>query len=238
MLNYLIAGGIVIAAGWLGWHLIPVIVLRLKAAYSLSFINRVMMFMTVFGVVALYLIGLPSFEGTIKVLVGEQIKMLLKPIPASELIERVATFVLASGLWLSVNLGEIYLKLVRTSKPALDKMLNNAIAKSGMKPHEGDGFEVRLIRAQQRKAKGSSLSNATGVCFASFLVDTVIAVTQNPVFKKGANPELLLKTGDLSVLKFEAVGTLLVMICGMSVLALIFEQFSDLSSPPRSTTND
>ncbi len=104
---------------------------------------------------------------------------------------------------MSVNLGEIYLKLVRTSKPALDRMLANAIAKSAMKPTDTDGFEVRLIRSQQRKAKGSSLTNATAVCFASFLVDTVIAVTQNPVLKKGADIDMLLKVGDMSVLNLE-----------------------------------
>jgi hypothetical protein len=235
MIGYTIAGVIVLAACYLGWHLIPVIILRVKQAYTLSFVNRVMCFMVVFGVIGLYFIGLPSFEGVVKSLVGSPLHSLLKSIPFSSLVERVSIFTLSTGLWLSVNLGEIYIKLLRTSKPALDKMLANAIAKSqSTKPSEADGFEVRLIKSQQRKAKGSSLSNATAVCFASFLVDTIIAVTQNPVLKKDADIDMLLKVGDMSVLNLEAMGTLLVMVCGLSVLAVIFEQFSDVATTPKS----
>jgi hypothetical protein len=233
MIGYSIAGLIILAACWLGWHLIPVIILRVKQAYTLSFVNRVMCFMVVFGVVGLFLIGFPSFEGVVKSLVGVPIHSLLKSVPFSSLVERVIIFTLSTGLWLSVNLGEIYLKLMRTSKPALDRMLANAIAKGQMKPNPTDGFEIRLIKSQQRKAKGSSLTNATAVCFVSFIVDTVIAVTQNPVLKPGADIDMFLKIGDMSVLNIEAVGTLLVMVCGLSVLALIFEQFSDLSPSQR-----
>jgi hypothetical protein len=234
MIGYLIAGVIVLAACWLGWHLIPVIILRVKQAYTLSFVNRVMCFMVVFGVIGLYFIGMPSFEGVIKSLVGSPIHSLLKSIPFAALVERVSIFTLATGLWLSVNLGEIYIKLLRTSKPALDKMLANSIAKSQLKPTETDGFEIRLIKSQQRKAKGSSLSNATAVCFVSFIVDTAIAVTQNPVLKPDADIDMLLKIGDISVLNLESVGTLLVMVCGLSVLAVIFEQFSDVAAAPKS----
>jgi hypothetical protein len=233
MIGYSIAGLIILVACWLGWHLIPVIILRVKQAYTLSFVNRVMCFMVVFGVIGLYLIGMPSFEGVIKSLVGAPIHSLIKSVPFSSLVERVSIFTLSTGLWLAVNLGEIYLKLMRTSKPALDKMLATAIAKSQMKPNPADGFEIRLIKSQQRKAKGSSLSNATAVCFASFIVDTIIAVTQNPVLKPDADIDMFLKIGDMSVLNVEAVGTLLVMVCGLSVLAVIFEQFSDVEPSPR-----
>jgi hypothetical protein len=151
MIGYSIAGVIVLVACYLGWHLIPVIILRVKQAYTLSFVNRVMCVMVVFGVIGLYFIGLPSFEGVIKSLVGVPLHSLLKSVPFTSLVERVSIFTLSTGLWMSVNLGEIYIKLLRTSKPALDKMLASAIAKSQSKPNETDGFEVRLIKSQQRK---------------------------------------------------------------------------------------
>jgi hypothetical protein len=53
------------------------------------------------------------------------------------------------------------------------------------------------------------------------------------VLKPDADIDMFLKVGDMSVLNLEAVGTLLIMVCGLSVLAVIFEQFSDVSPAPR-----
>jgi hypothetical protein len=211
------------------WKILPYLVHRFGELYQLDAINKLMTFLCFLFAIFLLWVGMPAFSATIKALMfGQSFEDLFKFWifkPYAKDIGVVLLNLSAFCLWLGVNAAELYPKIIKRNREALEQMLATRSAKKSIRIDDEDDIESRLIKHNLRKSHGFSLYNSSIVCTVAFFIDTVIAVVHTPILKAGGDFGKILRLGNFNQLDLKGIAVLALLVAGMTFNAAIFEQF-------------
>jgi hypothetical protein len=134
----------------------------------------------------------------------------------SKEIGSVLFWAMAILLWIFINVGEIYPKMIEQDSKLLKAMLGN-IKSSPLTPVklDEDPRSAEVLQALNKKP-GFNLGTAKWTSRACIFLDTIIAVTATPLTKNAEKWELFSWTGDLQHLEIANLFVLLLLVMGMS----------------------
>jgi hypothetical protein len=214
------------------WKILPYLVHRFGEMYQLDAVNKLMTFLCFLFAIFLLWVGMPAFTATIKFLMfGQSFSTLFKVpylYPYADEIGGVILNISAFCLWLGVNAAELYPKVIKGNRQALEAMLAAKAARKSIRIDDSDDIETRLIKHNMRKSHGFSLVNSSVVCCTAFFIDTIIAVCHTPVIKAGGDFSKILRLGNFSQLDIKGIAVLALLIAGMTFNAAVFEQFGQV----------
>ena len=230
MIGIIIAITISVVVLSIAWKILPYLVHRFGEMYQLDAVNKLMVFLCFLFAIFLLWVGMPAFTATVKVLMfGRSFAELFNWGYFKGFREEIGGVLLnlsAFCLWLGINAGELYPKLVKGNREALESMLSARQGRKSIKIEDSDDIETRLLKYNQRKAQGLSLGSASVVCCVAFFLDTLIAVTTTPIIKAGADFNKILRLGNFNQLDIKGICTLALLVAGMTATAAVFEQFN------------
>lgn len=212
------------------WKLLPYLVHRFGEMYQLDAINKLMVFLCFLFAIFLLWVGMPAFIATIKFLMfGRTFASLFKFwyfYNYADEIGNTILYICAFCLWLGVNASELYPKVVKSNREALESMLAARQGRKAIRIDDSDDIETRLIKHNMRKSLGFSLVNSSIICCTAFFIDTIIAVANTPVIKDGADFFKILRLGTFNQLDLKGICVLALLVAGMTFNAAVFEQFN------------
>lgn len=230
----MITGAIVIAiaatAIYLCWQFGPILLKKFGNLYSLDILHKSMLVLSIMFTVFLYWIGIPAFSATVKFfMLGrnfEDIFQIWIFKPHAKDIGGVIFWIAYTGLWLAVNIAEMYPRILESNRPALEKMLIAQQAAKTENYDPNDTVQVRVIKNKIRKLPGFNLFNANIVCFIGFGVDMTIAITNTPILKSKIDLTTLILTSAYDQLDINNIGVLFLLVAGMTINVSAFTLFS------------
>jgi hypothetical protein len=237
MIGAIIAIVISIIVLSIAWKILPYLVHRFGEMYQLDAVNKLMVFLCFLFAIFLLWVGMPAFTATIKFMMfGQSFSSLFKLPYIYQWADEIGGVMLnisAFCLWLGVNAAELYPKVVKGNREALEAMLAARQGRKSIRIDDADDIETRLIKHQMRKSQGLSLGSASIVCCVAFFVDTIIAVCHTPIIKAGGDFSKILRLGSFTQLDFKGICVLALLIAGMTFNAAVFEQFNQQPKPKR-----
>jgi hypothetical protein len=237
MIGAIIAIVISIIVLSIAWKILPYLVHRFGEMYQLDAVNKLMVFLCFLFAIFLLWVGMPAFTATIKFMMfGQSFSSLFKLPYIYQWADEIGGVMLnisAFCLWLGVNAAELYPKVVKGNREALEAMLAARQGRKSIRIDDADDIETRLIKHNMRKSQGLSLGSASIVCCVAFFVDTIIAVCHTPIIKAGGDFSKILRLGSFNQLDFKGICVLALLIAGMTFNAAVFEQFNQQPKPKR-----
>uniref|UniRef100_UPI003593E33D hypothetical protein n=1 Tax=Chamaesiphon sp. TaxID=2814140 RepID=UPI003593E33D len=200
MIGIVVAVVVAIVIGSIAWKLIPWIVDRLGVVDGLSIVNKVMIFFCFIFALFLVWVGMPAFVGTVKFfLFGRSFADLFRWgifNDYAKLIGDIMLNAVAFALFLAVNFAELYPRIVRGNREALEKILTRRrAAKQRTSLDPDDDIQERMIKHQIRTSGVFSMVDAYIICGVGFVLDTAIAVCNNPAIQNNAVLTKLVRLG-------------------------------------------
>lgn len=230
----MITGAIVIAiAGivlYLCWQFGPILLKKFGDLYSLDVLHKTMLVLSIIFTIFLYWIGIPAFSATVKFfMLGRTFEgafqfWIFKS--HAKTIGDVIFWIAYTSLWLGVNIGEMYPRILEGNRPALEKMLIAQQAAKIENYDPNDTVQARIIKKKIRKLPGFNLLNANVVCFIGFGIDIAIAFTNTPILKSDIDLTTLILTSAYDQINLNNIGILFLLVAGMTLNVMAFELFS------------
>jgi hypothetical protein len=231
MIGIIVAVIVAIVLGSIAWKLIPLLVDRMGVVDGLSIVNRVMIFICFIFALFLVWVGMPAFTGTVKFfLFGNSFADLFRWGIFKEyanLLGSILLYAAAFALWLAVNFAELYPRIVRGNRAALEKILAQRKAgKQRASLDPDDDIQDRILKHQIRTSGVFSMVDASIVCGVGFVIDTAIAVCNNPAIQNNAVLTKLIRLGSMSNTTLQQLAILGLLVAGMTVNSMMFDKFN------------
>lgn len=231
MIGIIVVVVVSLILGFIAWKLVPWGVERLGVVDGLSIVNKIMIFLCFLFAIFLLWIGMPAFVGTVKFfLFGQSFSNLFRWWIFKESAQFLGDCLLYTAaflLWLAINFAELYPRIVRGNRDALESILSeHRASKKRAKLDPDDDLQERLIKHQIRSSGKFSMVDAYIVCGIGFALDTVIAVCNNPVVQNNSVLMRLVKLGSVSGSTSQQIVILGLLICGMTINAMVFDKFN------------
>lgn len=230
MITGLITLAIAATAIYLCWQFGPVLLKKFESLYSLDILHKTMLVLSIMFTIFLYWVAMPAFSATLKFFMQERtfediFKFWIFK-SHSKIIGDIIFWITATGLWLAVNIMEMYPRILESNRPALEKMMIAQQAAKTENYDPNDTIQVRIIKKKIRKLPGFNLFNANIVCLVGFGVDITIAYTNTPLLKSDIDLTTLVLTSAYDQINLNNIGVLFLLVAGMTINAWAFNLFS------------
>jgi hypothetical protein len=232
MIGGIIALIVGLAAISIAWKFSPIVIKKMAEVYSLDVLHKVMLFLSVMFGLFLCWIGMPAFGSTLKFFMfgrsfSDLFNFWIFKNYASQM-GGVLFWISTFGLWSAVNGCEQYPHILKSNREALEGMLIEKQKAKKITKNPDDDAETLMLKRSIRRLPGLSLINANIICGIAFVIDTAIAVINTPILKAEGDWMSAIVLGDSTMLNWNNIGILFLLVAGMSLNLMMFDQFNGL----------